>query len=383
VKKFISGLTVLLLSMIFSYSANAAPGDLFVLVELRGGPGATQCSILKVKPDGTFTEFLSFTDILALTGLASCDLEDTGLAIADNGDLYFAEDDSDTIIKATPAGVLSTFVTKAQIMAATGAVGADIDDGMAIGPDGDLYFSDEFSDTVLKATIPGGAVSLILSKQQLEAVGGDGKVDLDGGMDFDCIGNLYFSSTPAGESLIYKLSSSGILSVFVSDQELKDATGFNFISLKTDMSIFDFLFTLDEGLCNCVLRITLDGVISVFVSEAQITAATGEADAQPDGGIALNQSRQVFFGDDRFNPFILMSSKGSSVSIVASAQEIQDFYAPAGFTNPQLRGSMEIEGVDPCLIPQIPTLSEWGLIVMAGILGIVGFMVMRRRKVTA
>jgi len=31
----------------------------------------------------------------------------------------------------------------------------------------------------------------------------------------------------------------------------------------------------------------------------------------------------------------------------------------------------------------IPTLSEWGLIAMAGVLGIVGFMVMRRRKVTA
>lgn len=31
----------------------------------------------------------------------------------------------------------------------------------------------------------------------------------------------------------------------------------------------------------------------------------------------------------------------------------------------------------------VPTLSEWGLIAMAGILGIVGFMVMKRRKVTA
>jgi len=29
---------------------------------------------------------------------------------------------------------------------------------------------------------------------------------------------------------------------------------------------------------------------------------------------------------------------------------------------------------------KIPTLSEWGLLAMAGILGIVGFMVMRRRK---
>lgn len=31
----------------------------------------------------------------------------------------------------------------------------------------------------------------------------------------------------------------------------------------------------------------------------------------------------------------------------------------------------------------VPTLSEWGLIAMAGILGIVGFMVMRRKQVTA
>ena len=31
----------------------------------------------------------------------------------------------------------------------------------------------------------------------------------------------------------------------------------------------------------------------------------------------------------------------------------------------------------------VPTLSEWGLIAMAGVLGIVGFMVMRRRKATA
>ena len=31
----------------------------------------------------------------------------------------------------------------------------------------------------------------------------------------------------------------------------------------------------------------------------------------------------------------------------------------------------------------VPTLSEWGLISMAGILGIVGFMVMRRRQITA
>ena len=38
---------------------------------------------------------------------------------------------------------------------------------------------------------------------------------------------------------------------------------------------------------------------------------------------------------------------------------------------------------EPSAPSTIPTLSEWGLIAMAGILGIAGFMVMRRRKLTA
>lgn len=42
------------------------------------------------------------------------------------------------------------------------------------------------------------------------------------------------------------------------------------------------------------------------------------------------------------------------------------------------------EEVAQCSAPRdIPTLSEWGLIAMAGVLGIIGFMVMRRRKVSA
>jgi len=32
---------------------------------------------------------------------------------------------------------------------------------------------------------------------------------------------------------------------------------------------------------------------------------------------------------------------------------------------------------------EVPTLFKWGLIAMAGVLGIIGFMVIRRRKVTA
>ena len=46
----------------------------------------------------------------------------------------------------------------------------------------------------------------------------------------------------------------------------------------------------------------------------------------------------------------------------------------------------ELTGLCSGFVPEpdpVPTLSEWGLIAMAGVLGLVGFMVMRRRKAAA
>lgn len=45
--------------------------------------------------------------------------------------------------------------------------------------------------------------------------------------------------------------------------------------------------------------------------------------------------------------------------------------------------SNTVEKIWVILPTNVPTLSEWGLIAMAGILGIVGFMVIRRSKLTA
>jgi hypothetical protein len=391
-KKFISGFIVLILAMIISFSANAAPGDTFVQVDFDiSGPDNDQCSILKVAPDGTLSEFASFEDITDLTGEPNCDFDDTGMTVADNGDVYFSEDESDTIIKATPDGVLSTFVTTAQILAVTGGGAVDLDHAMEIGPDGDLYFIDEETNTLLKATIPGSVVSLVLSEAEIQAVTGTDVVDIDAGMAFDCDGNLYFVNNPENQELdsILRLTPLGNLSIFVDGQEIIDATGF-ISDIDSGVAFFDSLFIQDEGECDCIIKVTLDKEVNVFISEGQITTVTGNEGADPDGGIAVNQSREVIFGDDGTgpedpeDPNVLKSNpNGTSLSLFVSTQQLEDFYQSVDFEEIGLKGSIAIEGVDPCAIADIPTLSEWGLIAMAGILGIVGYLAIRRRKVTA
>ena len=60
------------------------------------------------------------------------------------------------------------------------------------------------------------------------------------------------------------------------------------------------------------------------------------------------------------------------------------FFSDANINGGNPDGNFEIYLAVCFDVPRpIPTLSEWGLIAMAGILGIVGFMVIRRRKVTA
>ncbi|MGH7849215.1 MAG: IPTL-CTERM sorting domain-containing protein, partial [Thermodesulfobacteriota bacterium] len=72
-------------------------------------------------------------------------------------------------------------------------------------------------------------------------------------------------------------------------------------------------------------------------------------------------------GMGEFIPCLTATVVGNSVTFFCEDNDL----ATCVFTN--------VRSSDP-----IPTLSEWGLIAMAGVMGIVGlFIVMRRRKVTA
>ena len=113
-----------------------------------------------------------------------------------------------------------------------------------------------------------------------------------------------------------------------------------------------------------VLR--FDGTTGAFI-DAFVPAMSGGLDGPfglvfgPDGNLYVSSSstNEVL----RYN-----DTTGAFIDVFASG---------GGLENPSFLVFRELPPRN------IPTLSEWGLIAMAGILGIVGFMVLRRRKVTA
>ena len=80
---------------------------------------------------------------------------------------------------------------------------------------------------------------------------------------------------------------------------------------------------------------------------------------------------QTNCGSGEFEPCLSITINEESNSITATC--VDDDTGSCTFTNRLIE-------VEP---NQVPTLSEWGLIAMAGLLGIIGFIVIRRRQLVA
>jgi len=97
------------------------------------------------------------------------------------------------------------------------------------------------------------------------------------------------------------------------------------------------------------------------------------------GFLSLVLAEKGFSGIPVMNPGCCISEEGCAnfgelpVACIADTiveDGICSMEGPGGICRTQVAAS------------PVPTLSEWGLIVMAGILGIAGYMVIRRRKAT-
>ena len=124
-----------------------------------------------------------------------------------------------------------------------------------------------------------------------------------------------------------------------------------------------------------------------LLNEAQATLdRTFEVNIEESGGGALLQSDLILTA--QAGTTAIPDSGGNLVGMVDvsafAGQSVRisfDWFVPEDFSGPAF---CQLDNVSVEVIPvNVPTLSEWGLFSMAALLGIVGFMIIRRRKVTA
>lgn len=404
--------TVVFSALILSTQALAADGDLFVQVDNDDNSfDEAECSILQVDPQGDLSEFISASQIEAATGSESNECQNTGLAIDTVGNVFFGIDffisevengpdiSGSNILMATPEGSVSLFATNAQLAAATGASRVDLENGMAFGPDGALFVNDSVSNSILRIPVPLGPITRVVTEDDIRALlGPTARIDLDSGIAVDQFGNIFFGNDDGGggpdaqniNNVIFKYSPTGGLSILTTQQQIVNATGEIDIDLDVGMVLDGKLFVLLDDPCSCLLLVNPnDGGVKEFITSEQITDVTGEDEANPEGGLASNGKGDLFIGDsggeegDDNEPNIVRV-RNAGTSLFVSDTEIEGFYDDIydGSFEPVLQASMAVEGFRGG-VAEIPTLSEWGLIAMAIALGLVGFVVMRKRTVKA
>ncbi len=154
-----------------------------------------------------------------------------------------------------------------------------------------------------------------------------------------------------------------------------------------------------EGNREVYLYNTTTGMISQITSE--LVGFSGESSINADGTrIAFESSADINGGNPNGNTEIYIFDTIAGVFIQITDQQSGDSFSPAlnaDGTRIAFDSTSDLTGdnpdehcqlflttcIDPNAASNVPTLSEWGLITMASILGIVGFMVARRRKLAA
>jgi sugar lactone lactonase YvrE len=182
-------------------------------------------TICEVTPGGAVSTFVS-------SGLIS---SPEGLAFDATGNLYVANYGNNTICEATPTGVVSTFVSG----------GLNGPEGLAFDAAGNLYVANRRNNTICEVT-PTGAISTFVSSG----------LSHPEGLAFDAAGNLYVANY--GNSTISEVTPGGAVSTFLSNGLISGPEGIAFDSAGN-------LYVANYG-NNTISEVTPGGAVSTFLS---------------------------------------------------------------------------------------------------------------------
>jgi len=327
---FISGISLAATPPFLPFDST---GDLLVTDSNDGTNGV----ILRITPAGAVSVEVTAAEIMAATGAAGARFSDNGIAVGADGTIYFTDSESDTILRRTVGGTVSVLTSNAQIMAATGAGGAT-PEAVAIGSDGMLYVTDNWSDSVLQVNPTTGAVIEYIDEATFEALPGITSFDAEPSLVATEGGIVYVSSDGSPDAIFQiNIGTPPTVSVLTSDPTFSDLDVFMTRDAGGDLIISD-----DAG-GDTIYRVTPAGAVSTFLSEATLEAVgCVNGDVNLEGGIAFDSSGNFYLAEESTDS-IYMFDPALSCSVWVTAATIQavtgiapDFEGGIAFASPSI-----------------------------------------------
>jgi Ca2+-binding RTX toxin-like protein len=262
-------------------------------------------SIIRINADGSAEIVVTQDEIKAATGESDVDMDDRGIAVDGNGNLFFTEDDLDSILmKPADGGPLQVVATENDIKAATGESHAD-PKSLTVGNDGNVYVSDDSSDSILRIDPATGDVTVLISEQALDDLPGIHNVDLDGGIVTGLDGTIFAASDGDPDAIFAINPATGEANVLASGTPFEDLDVYMTIAPNGDLIVAD-----DSG-ANTIYSIPTSGdnqgEVSVFLSPADIQAVTGQSSVDLEGGIGFDANGNFFVAEENSDSVIKFS----------------------------------------------------------------------------
>jgi hypothetical protein len=307
---------------------DAAPPVMYVL-------DAGSDSILKVSFGGRVSEVaISENEITDLTGKSDADMENRGIAVDGDGNLFFTDAKSDSILmKPADGGDLQVISSKSDIKSLTGEKSAD-PKALAVGADGKVYVSDDYSDSILRVDPTTGTTTIAVDEDTLEDLPGIDSIDLDGGLVASPDGRIFVASDGSPQAIFAIDTATGDASVLASSTPFSDLQVFMTLAPNGD------LIVADDG-ADTIYRVdTETGDVSTFLSESDIEAITGEADLE--GGISFDAEGNFYLAEENGDDIFVWSGYDEDTGTV-DASTGTEFISETGLET-AISGDADLEG---------------------------------------
>jgi hypothetical protein len=289
-------------------------------------------TIRKIAPGGVVSTFVGTAQAPGSadgTGSAARFSYPKGVAVDGAGNLYVADASNHMIRKVTTAGVVTTLAGSASsgyVDGSSAVAKFNSSGGIVVDGSGTFCVADTDNNRIRRIT-SGGTVSTLAggSVGSIDGTGTAAKFSAPAGIVMDASGNAYVADT--GNHTIRKVTSAGVVTTLAGTAGVSGSTNgagaaarFNSpagVALDGSGNLF-----VADKLNHVIRKIDSGGVVSTFagtaLSAGSVNGTGGAARFNGPGGVAVDQSGNVYVADTTSNLVRKITSGGSVTTMAGS-----------------------------------------------------------------